>query len=233
MRGWLLDTNILSELRKPKPNAKVVGFVAAQPGDLLFTTDVTFGEIRYGIEQLEDPGRRADIRLWLDRTLRPLFAGRVLSITEDVVLRWKAMAVQGQRRGHTFGQPDLFIAAIAALEDLVVVTRDVGEFVAAGGAGARSLVERSARPRRRSSRSKCRRPSKPFSSLVRRKVWLTARGPSAANGHLAAVAVDPHIGPMPCGRRAGPLRGHFSPICLNFWPFRRISGRLSDRSRFC
>lgn len=132
MRGWLLDTNILSELRRPRPAAKVVEFVVAQPGDLLFTTDVTFGEIRYGIEQLEDSGRRADIRLWLDRTLRPLFAGRVLSITEDVVLRWKTMAVLGQRRGHTFGQPDLFIAAIAALEDLVVVTRDVDEFVAAG-----------------------------------------------------------------------------------------------------
>ncbi|MBX9774639.1 MAG: type II toxin-antitoxin system VapC family toxin [Xanthobacteraceae bacterium] len=131
MRGWLLDTNVLSELRKPKPNAKVVEFVAAQPGELLFTTEVTFGEIRFGIEQLEDPGRRADIHLWLDRRLRPLFAGRVLTITEDVVLRWKTMAVEGQRRGHTFGQPDLFIAAIAALEDLAVVTRDVGEFVVA------------------------------------------------------------------------------------------------------
>ena len=43
------------------------------------------------------------------------------------------MVAEGQRRGHTFGQPDLFIAAIAALEDLVVVTRDIGEFVAAGG----------------------------------------------------------------------------------------------------
>lgn len=131
MRGWLLDTNVLSELRKPRPNAKVVEFVAAQPGELLFTTAVTFGEIRFGIEQLEDPGRRADIHLWLDRTLRPLFTGRVLTITEDVVLRWKTMAVEGQRRGHTFGQPDLFIAAIAALEDLAVVTRDVSEFVVA------------------------------------------------------------------------------------------------------
>lgn len=132
MRGWLLDTNVLSELRKPRPNTKVVEFVAAQPGELLFTTDVTFGEIRFGIEQLQDPGRRADIHIWLDRTLRPLFAGRVLTITEDVVLRWKTMAVEGQRHGHTFGQPDLFIAAIAALEGLVVVTRDISEFVVAG-----------------------------------------------------------------------------------------------------
>jgi toxin FitB len=131
VRAWLLDTNVLSELRRPRPDFRVVEFVAAQPGDLLFTTEISFAEIRFGIEQLDDAGRRADIHLWLDRTLRPLFAGRVLGITEDVVLRWKAMAVEGQKRGHTFGQPDFFIAAIAALEDLIVVTRDVGEFVAA------------------------------------------------------------------------------------------------------
>jgi toxin FitB len=131
VRGWLLDTNVVSELRKLKPASAVAEFVAAQPGELLFTTEVTFAEIRFGIEQLGNPSRRADIHLWLDRTLRPLFAGRILAITEDVIVRWKAMAVDGQRRGHTFGQPDLFIAAIAALEDLVVVTRDTSEFIAA------------------------------------------------------------------------------------------------------
>jgi predicted nucleic acid-binding protein len=132
VRGWLLDTNVVSELRKPRPTSAVTDFVTAQPGELLFTTEVTFGEIRFGIEQLQDPTRRTDIRLWLDRVLRPLFAGRLLTITEDVIVRWKEMVTDGRKRGHTFGQPDLFIAAIAALEDVVVVTRDVGEFVAAG-----------------------------------------------------------------------------------------------------
>jgi toxin FitB len=70
--------------------------------------------------------------MWLNRTLRPLFLGRVLAITEDVIVRWKTRAVEGQKRRHTFGQPDLFIAAIAALEDLVVVTRDTGEFITPG-----------------------------------------------------------------------------------------------------
>lgn len=132
MRGWLLDTNVVSELRKPKPDAKVAGFVAAQLGETLFITDVTLGEIIYGIELLGDPVRRTDLRLWLDRTLRPLFAGRILSITEGVIVRWKTLVVEGQKRGHTFGQPDLFIAAIAALHDLIVVSRDIGEFTAAG-----------------------------------------------------------------------------------------------------
>jgi toxin FitB len=52
--GWLLDTNILSELRRPKPNPNVVAFVAAKPLDLLFASIVTFAEIRFGIEQVAD-----------------------------------------------------------------------------------------------------------------------------------------------------------------------------------
>lgn len=132
MRGWLLDTNVISELRKPKANADVRAFVAEQPGDTLFLSDITIAEIRFGIEQLDDPSRRADLNLWLDRTLRPLFEGRILSIGEDVILRWKMLHVAGQKRGHTFSQPDLFIAALAVVEDLVVVSRDTSEFIAAG-----------------------------------------------------------------------------------------------------
>ena len=132
MRGWLLDTNVVSELRKPRPDSRVVNFISAQPGETLFVTDVTLAEITYGIEQLGDAARRTDLRLWLERSLRPLFAGRILGITEDVIVRWKTMAVEGRKRGHTFGQPDLFIAAIAAMQDLAVVSRDVREFVEAG-----------------------------------------------------------------------------------------------------
>ncbi len=99
MRGWLLDTNVVSELRKSKPDARVVNFIAAQPGETLFITDVTLAEITYGIEQLSDAARRTDLRLWLERNLRPLFTGRTLAITEDVIVRWKSMVVEGQKRG--------------------------------------------------------------------------------------------------------------------------------------
>jgi predicted nucleic acid-binding protein len=131
VRGWLIDTNVVSELRKAKPDPNVVAFVSAQPAEALFVSDVTFGEIVYGIEQIKDSARRTDIRSWLDHTLRPLFAGRVLPINEAVIVRWKTLAVAGQKRGHTFGQPDLFVAATAAIEDLVVVSRDAREFIEA------------------------------------------------------------------------------------------------------
>ncbi|MDH4073973.1 MAG: PIN domain-containing protein [Gammaproteobacteria bacterium] len=132
MRGWLIDTNVVSELRRARPARKVRAFVAGQPGDVLFTSDVTFAEFRFGIEQITDPTRRADLVQWLDRTLRPLFAGRVLAVTEDALLRWRLMLEVGRKKGHTFSEPDFLIAALAALADLIVVSRDVSEFIAAG-----------------------------------------------------------------------------------------------------
>lgn len=132
MRGWLIDTNVVSELRRARPRQKVRAFVSAQGGDTLFTSAVTFAEIRFGIEQVNDPVRRSDLTHWLDRTLRPLFENRVLSVSEDVLLRWRLMLEDGRRRGHTFSEPDLLIAAMAAFAELIVVSRDTSEFVAAG-----------------------------------------------------------------------------------------------------
>lgn len=132
MRGFLLDTNVLSELRRPRPEPSVPAFVAAQPEESLFVSEVTFAEIRFGIEQAADPARRATVSAWLTHTLRPLFAGRTLALTEDVILCWRLLLEAGRRRGHTFGLLDLLIAATAAEAGLVVVSRDATHFVAAG-----------------------------------------------------------------------------------------------------
>ena len=131
MRGWLLDTNVLSELRRPRPNTQVLPFVAAQPIARWFVTTVTLAEIRFGIERVADPERRADLHAWLAHTLRPLFQGRVVPITEDVLLRWRQVVEAERRRGHTFREPDVLIAAAALVEQLVVVSRDVSEFMEA------------------------------------------------------------------------------------------------------
>jgi toxin FitB len=125
VRGWLLDTNILSELRRPRPDLQVVTFVASQPAARLFVSRVTLAEIRFGIERVADPERRADLSVWLTHTLRPLFEGRVVPITEDVLLRWRHLVEAGRRRGHTYSEPDVFIAAAAQVEQLIVVSRDV------------------------------------------------------------------------------------------------------------
>jgi toxin FitB len=126
--GWLLDTNILSELRRPKPERKVVTFVAEQPLDRLYVSSVTFAEIRFGIELVADPARRARLNDWLAHKVRPMFEQRVMAITEDVMFKWRLLVEDGRKAGHTFSQPDLIIAATALHHGLVVVTRDVSDF---------------------------------------------------------------------------------------------------------
>ena len=127
MTGWLLDTNILSELRRPKPQPKVVAFVAAQALDSLFVSTVTLAEIRFGIELVADPARRTELNAWLDK-VRPMFEERVLPVSEDVMFKWRLMVEDGRKAGHTFSQPDLIIAATAIHHGLTVVTRDTSDY---------------------------------------------------------------------------------------------------------
>jgi predicted nucleic acid-binding protein len=128
LNGWLLDTNILSELRRPKPEPKVLAFIAAQPLELLHVSAVSFAEIRFGIERLVDPSRRAELNNWLTHEVRPMFEQRVLEITEDVMFKWRLLVEEGRKAGHTFSQPDLIIAATALQLGLTVVSRDVSDY---------------------------------------------------------------------------------------------------------
>lgn len=128
MTAWLLDTNVLSELRRPKPAPKVVAFIAAQPLESLQVSSVTFAEIRFGIERLTDANRRAELNDWLTNKLRPMFQQRVLPVTEDIMFRWRLLVEDGRKTGHTFSQPDLIIAATAVQHDLTVVTRDTSDY---------------------------------------------------------------------------------------------------------
>jgi predicted nucleic acid-binding protein len=124
---WL-DTNVLSELRRPRPEARVLRFIAGQSLDRLYVSAVTFAEIRFGIEILVDVGRRAELNEWLANQLRPMFDGRVAAISEDIMLKWRLLVEDGRKAGHTFSQPDLIIAATALHHNLTVVSRDTGDF---------------------------------------------------------------------------------------------------------
>ncbi|MFZ5556743.1 MAG: type II toxin-antitoxin system VapC family toxin [Pseudomonadota bacterium] len=128
MSGWLLDTNVISELRRPRPETRVVAFVAAQPLEQLFVSTVTFAEIRYGIEMVDDAIRRAELNDWLTNKVRPMFEQRVLGVSEDVMFKWRLLVEDGRKAGHTFSQPDLLIAATALHHGLTVVTRDTADY---------------------------------------------------------------------------------------------------------
>ena len=128
MTGWLLDTNVLSELRRRRPERKVLAFIAAQPLENLYVSVVTFAEIRFGIESVSDIARRAELSDWLAHKVRPMFEQRVLVISEDVMLKWRLLVEEGRKMRHTFSQPDLIIAATAMDHGLTVVSRDVSDY---------------------------------------------------------------------------------------------------------
>ena len=115
MRGWLLDTNVISELRRPRRNARVRAFVAAQALEELFVSSVTLAEVSFGIETVRDPICRAELSDWLTHKVRPMFDQRVLEVSEDVMFKWRLLVEDGRKTGHTFSQPDLFIAATALI----------------------------------------------------------------------------------------------------------------------
>jgi len=109
--AWLLDTNILSEIRRLKPEPKVLAFIAGNPLHELYISSVTLAELRFGIELLSEGGRRDELENWLTLTIRPMFEQRVLPVTEDIMFRWRVLLEEGRKTGHTFSQPDLIIAA--------------------------------------------------------------------------------------------------------------------------
>jgi len=129
--GWLLDTNILSELRRKRPEPKVVAFIAAQPLEELYVRAVTLAEILYGIESLPDANKRAELTGWLTHKVRPMFEQRVLPISEDTMFKWRLLVEEGRKVGHTFSQPDLIIAATGLQHGLTIVSRDTREFLMA------------------------------------------------------------------------------------------------------
>ena len=114
--------------RRPKPERKVLAFITAQPLELLHVSAVTFAEIRFGIELVDDAGRRAELNDWLAHRVRPMFEQRVLAISEDIMFKWRLLVEDGRKAGYTFSQPDLIIAATALHHGLTVVSRDVRDY---------------------------------------------------------------------------------------------------------
>ena len=129
---WLLDTNVLSEIRRLKPEPKVLAFIAIRPLEELYVSAVTLAELRFGIERLDTGGRRDELTHWLTYTIRPMFNQRILPVTEDILFRWRVLMEEGRKVVHTYSQPDLLIAATALHHGFSVVTRDRDDFDKSG-----------------------------------------------------------------------------------------------------
>lgn len=124
MRGFLLDTNVLSELRKPKRNANVVEFVRARIGEELFVAELCFAEIRIGIEDASDRAEAKRIQRWLDSEIRPLFGNNILTAGESELMTWCRALDRGRRERIGLVEPDGLIGAVASAHQLIVASRD-------------------------------------------------------------------------------------------------------------
>jgi toxin FitB len=130
--SYLIDTNVISELVRPKPDVAVLEWFASTPDDALFLSVLTLGEIRKGVEKLtsaEDTQRREKLRLWLEHDLRDWFGPRILPIGPDVADHWGRLLA---RAGRPVPAIDSLLAATALHHDLRLVTRNIKDFDYAG-----------------------------------------------------------------------------------------------------
>ena len=125
---FLLDTNVVSEWVKPRPDPGVIAWLTSADEDSVFISVVTIGELRYGIERLASGRRRDRLDEWLRHDLPVRFEGRVLSVDAAVAQAWGTIVTRRDRAGQPIGVMDAFIAATAAVHDLTVVTRNAGDF---------------------------------------------------------------------------------------------------------
>ena len=128
----VLDTNIVSELIRPRPNPSVVDWVARQPGTSLFISAVTEAELRYGVEILPAGHRRERLAAEIESTLREDFAGRILSFDSAAARAYAVIAAARRAAGRPISQADCQIAAIARSRGVPVATRDVADFAGCG-----------------------------------------------------------------------------------------------------
>ena len=133
MSGFLLDTNIPSEIGKPVPQPSVLRWLGTVEETQTFLSVVSLGEMRKGCELLE-PGskRRLQLERWLENDVHKWLAGRILPVTEAIAERWGKLEAQRQRLGLPLNTADGQIAATAIEHGLTLVTRNVKDFSGLG-----------------------------------------------------------------------------------------------------
>jgi hypothetical protein len=132
--GWLLDTNVISEIGRRQPNPKVAAWVNAQPEESLFISVLSLGEGDKGLAKL-DPENPERVRLttkW--QAIEERFEGRVLTVSDAIVRRWGAISGVMSRDGRPVPVIDTLLAATALEHDLYLVTRNTEDVAPTGAA---------------------------------------------------------------------------------------------------
>ena len=126
--SFLLETNVISEWTKPRPDPGVVAWLAGMDEDRVFLSVASFAEIRRGIDLLPAGRRRDRLAAWLADDLSSRFEGRILDIDRRIAELWGSLMARGRKAGIAIGTMDAFFAATADAHGLTLVTRDVQGF---------------------------------------------------------------------------------------------------------
>ncbi len=132
MNGFLLDTNVLSELIRARPEPRVGNWVYARSEQSLYLSVVSIGELRRGFVMLPPSKRRTDLEQWFENDLLPRFRDRLLPVTHSIADRWGVLDGQSQLNGTPLSTADGMIAATALEHELTLVTRNVKDFAGLG-----------------------------------------------------------------------------------------------------
>jgi predicted nucleic acid-binding protein len=130
--GFLLDTNVISELVKPRPEANVTAWLECTDESLLHLSVLTLGEIRRGIAVLPQSRQRAVLEAWVEKDLRARFEDRILAIDHEVADRWGLLTAAARKSGIVLPVIDGLLAATALEHNLTLVTRDTGQIPSMG-----------------------------------------------------------------------------------------------------
>jgi hypothetical protein len=128
LTDYLFDTNVISELVKPNPDANVVAWVRAEDESCFYLSVLSFGEIRRGIERLPQGARRERLRRWLEIDLTDRFKGRILDIDRSVAEIWGMIMARGAANSVRLPSIDTLIAATAERHGMVTATRNLRYF---------------------------------------------------------------------------------------------------------
>lgn len=127
--SYLIDTNVLSELRRKQPDMQVVTWIEARPRQALYLSVLTLGEIRKGIERVDNVPKKQALIDWLEVELPNYFVGRLLDLDSPVADRWGRLMASA---GRPLPAIDGLLAATALQHDLTLVTRNTRDFEGLG-----------------------------------------------------------------------------------------------------
>ena len=128
----LLDTNVVSEGWKQKPNPRVAVWLNAQPANSLYLCTPVFAELRFGVELLDPVPRKDRLRAWVDRLEAVVYRGQILGLDLLATHEFGRLAARRQRSGRRMDPIDAMIAAIALANRMVLATRDTNDFTDLG-----------------------------------------------------------------------------------------------------